>query len=123
MQEYAGDDQFGPGPSTRYVSYLGGDGKHFTTSCIMTETWDTSIGVYSDTYIILVSGEVDGDNIRDMYLTTIVLNEEGRIEYIYVGKDTDGLSTPCEWTPGADIDFDFDDDDKSFARKKIISQR
>lgn len=123
VQEYAGDDQLGPGPSTRYVSYLGGDGKHFTTSCIMTETWDTSIGVISDTSIILVSGEVDGDNIRDMYLTSIVLNEEGKIEYMYVGKDTDGLSTPCEWAPGADIDFDFNDDDTSFARKRIMSQR
>ena len=87
-------------PADEYVCYLGGSGNKFTISNIKTLTNDDPLGTYTITYVTVVSGEVDGNNIKNLQYGVVYLNEDGTIDEVYLSEDQDGVSGPASWNPG-----------------------
>jgi hypothetical protein len=112
--------EYGAMGATERICYLGGDGKRFTTSNIYTYTIEDSSGTNVYTTITVCSGEIDGDNIKNLYFADVELSETGEIEHIVIVKDEDGISTPTSWEPGEDPweDEDWGDDDDWEVRKR-----
>ena len=126
LEMYSYSDEYGPGPADEYVCYLGGSGNQFTISNIFTETEDNPLGTYTYTHITIVSGEVEGNTIKNLQYAQVFLDENGKVEDVYISTDSDGVSTPIAWEPGKGWDEQGDDDNwdarkrRAFATKRSL---
>lgn len=84
-------------PAEDYNCYLGGDGNSFTLSNIMTESIE---GLFSFTIVTMLSGTLEGNQVRDLHFASVIIDENGEIEELSIGTDGDGLSPTTEWKPG-----------------------
>ena len=123
---YQQSDEYGPMPADEYVCYLGGSDNQFTISNIFTETDDNPLGIYTYTHITIVSGEVEGNTIKNLQYAQVFLDENGKVEDVYISTDSDGVSTPTAWEPGKGWDEQGDDDNwdarkrRAFATKRFL---
>lgn len=95
-----------------YYCYFSGEGDSFTLSNITTQSYE---GLFSWTTVTVVSGTVEGNQIRNLHYGFVELNDDGGIDYISIGTDGDGLSTMTDWAPGSDEDL--------FARRRTARAR
>lgn len=99
-------------PASEFFCYYGGDGKHFTLSNIMTIKNDNPLGLYTRTYVTMISGEIDGNQIKNLHYAYVDLGENGNeIVAVAIMKDGDGVSGTTKWDPGIEEDDDDDWDD------------
>ena len=97
-------------PASEFFCYYGGEGNHFTLSNITTYKDDNPLGEFSVTYATIVSGEIDGNQVKNLHYAYVDLGENGdKIGAMAIVKDGDGVSTTTKWDPG--IEEDDDDDD------------
>ena len=120
---YQSSDEYGPMPADEYVCYLGGSGNQFTISNIFTETDDNPLGTYTYTHITIVSGEVEGNTIKNLQYAQVFLDDNGKVEDVYISTDSDGVSTPTTWAPGKGWDEEEDDDGWDARRRSAFSSK
>lgn len=108
-------------PASEFFCYYGGEGKQFTLSNITTYTDDNPLSAFTMTYVTMVSGEIDGNQIKNLHYAYVDLDEKGKIEDLAIVKDGDGVSTTTAWDPG--IEEEDDDDEEWDARRMFLKLR
>ena len=73
------------------------------------------------TYVTMVSGEIDGNQVKNLHYAYVDLDEKGKIEDLAIVKDGDGVSTTTAWDPG--IEEEDDDDEEWDARRMFLKLR
>ena len=59
------------------------------------------------TYVTMISGEIDGNQIKNLHYAYVDLGENGdEIVAVAIMKDGDGVSTTTKWDPGVEEDED-----------------
>ena len=86
-----------------YLCYFGGYSDFFTLSNIQVIDY----GFIKFSMVTVITGEIDNGSIKNLHFAHVDLDEDGKIENISIGTDSDGLSPTTEWNPGIE----------SFARK------
>ena len=74
-----------------------GYGNKFTAAYMITLDYPTYDIYVHMAYII--SGEVSGSNLKDVYVATVSLDRDNNIVEYGIGKDGDGVSTTTTWAP------------------------
>lgn len=85
------------GDSRGCKSLILGYGNKFTTAYMITLDYPTYDIYVHMAYII--SGEVSGSNLKDVYIATVSLDRDNNIVEYGIGKDGDGVSTATTWAP------------------------
>ena len=92
-------------PADDYYCYVSGDDNQFTLSNLTTVTYE---GLFSYTIVTMISGTLDGNQVRDLYFANVIIDEDGIIESISIGTDGDGISPTTNWNPGEEDDYDWE---------------
>jgi len=85
------------GDSRGCKSLILGYGNKFTAAYMITLDYPTYDIYVHMAYII--SGEVSGSNLKDVYIATVSLDRDNNIVEYGIGKDGDGVSTTTTWAP------------------------
>ena len=85
------------GDSRGCKSLILGYGNKFTAAYMITLDYPTYDIYVHMAYII--SGEVSGSNLKDVYIATVSLDRDNNIVEYGIGKDGDGVSTATTWAP------------------------
>jgi len=85
------------GDSRGCKSYIQGYGNKFTVAYKLTINYPEYDLFVSMAY--LISGEVSGSNLKDVYIATVSLDRDNNIVEYGIGKDGDGVSTTTTWAP------------------------
>lgn len=97
-------------------SFIMGSGSKFTAAFIITAempAWDIFMRI---AYII--SGEVSGSNLKDVYVAVVSLDKQDNVEEYGIGKDGDGVSYATTWAP-----LPYTDDSRSLLQKSRTARR
>ena len=100
MRSYSYNSEY-RAPAEEYLCSLTGNGKQFTLSNSTTYIEDNALGFWKMTTVTVVSGELEDGNIVNLHWATFELNEADEVEYYYIIKDGDNVSTPTVWQPGS----------------------
>lgn len=88
-------------PADDYLCYLSGYSDFFTLSNIYKADYD----IFTVTIVTVITGELDGGNIKNLHFASVELDKDGNIESVSIGSDGDGISpATTTWEPG-DGDF------------------
>ena len=98
--------RFGAGPAESRHCSLTGDGNNFTMSNVRIAETKYFTTVIKESIITIVSGEVVGKNVANLYWAEVTLDSDDKIKYVEIYKDNDAVSTPISWNPG-DPDNDY----------------
>ena len=100
-------------PASEFFCYYGGSGKQFTLSNITTYKDDNPLGEFTATYVTIISGEIDGNQVKDLHYAYVGLDDNGGIKELAIIRDGDGVSPTIKWDPGIE---EVDDSMSEFTR-------
>jgi len=96
-------------------SFIMGNGNKFTAAFVYTVDWGSYL-YYRFVYIF--SGEVSGNNLKDLYVAVIGLDRNDEVTEYGIGRDGDGVSYATTWAPKP-----YSGDSRALARRMAARQK
>ena len=96
-------------------SFIMGNGNKFTAAFVYTLDWGSYL-YYRFVYIF--SGEVSGNNLKDLYVAVIGLDRNDEVTEYGIGRDGDGVSYATTWAPKP-----YSGDSRALARRMAARQK